>query len=196
MKLLLFSALCASSHAHASSANRFGCSATTMGCCPKQRPAPSQPSLVPSCGCVAVPQPPAGGTGASCGGVAPEPLEQRAERSAAPLPPWPPSSGSAVRCGAPAATPSSGAAHRMRLLAARPRWASVATLAGAGLRTGGAGGGPTGAGVLGGRATTYDAPLRAAAAAWEGDARRVHGDPSTGRVVAAPAELRDHPTGS
>ena len=72
---------------------------------------------------------------------------------------WLQSSGRAACCGTPTATPSWGAARRRRLLAAQPHRAHVAALAGAGFRTGGAGGGHTCAGVLGGRAITYDAPL-------------------------------------
>ena len=65
------------------------------------------------------------------------------------------SSGCVGRIRAPAATLSSVAARRRRLPAAQPRWARVAAPAGAGLRTGGARGGLTGAGGLGGRATIH-----------------------------------------
>ena len=47
------------------------------------------------------------------------------------------------------------------------------------------------AGALGGRAITYDAPLLCCCSSVGGEARRVHGGLSTGRVAAAPAGLRD-----
>ena len=78
---------------------------------------------------------------------------------APPWPPWPPFWGGGARSEAPAAALSLGAARRWPLSAARLRWGRVVALAGSGQRPGGAGGGLTGAGVLGGRVITYAAPL-------------------------------------